>query len=247
MSTNDKDENQVPEPDENELMAALKNKDDIPILMDIVANEIKTKASQEDHLFNTLTDSIPILSDVSDLDVASAFSEGPFANVTTSTGKPDDEIVVDVKMDEAFQRIVEEETMPNSFHNDETPDVIVLSCDSEAEVANEVEIDNVSTANESALHSNDSVESGLNNAPDCVTDNALHNALGGDSKSNSNQTAALTEVVITENVSNIAMAKTTTFNQDDLQAAIEKAFASLLPNLMDEVLKELSKNTQKDE
>jgi hypothetical protein len=44
----------LPEPDESILMAALRNKDDIPILMDIVGEQLPSRVSQEMHLSRTL-------------------------------------------------------------------------------------------------------------------------------------------------------------------------------------------------
>ncbi|MCZ2723519.1 hypothetical protein O1D97_18370 [Marinomonas sp. 15G1-11] len=43
-------ENLVAEPDENVLIAALRNQDDIPILMDIVGDHVSLSVSQEVHL-----------------------------------------------------------------------------------------------------------------------------------------------------------------------------------------------------
>ncbi|MEO9275130.1 hypothetical protein ABFY09_09715 [Marinomonas sp. 5E14-1] len=46
--------NEVFEPDEDTLISALRNQDDIPILMDVVAEQVAACASQEDHLTQTL-------------------------------------------------------------------------------------------------------------------------------------------------------------------------------------------------
>lgn len=45
------------EPDEETLMSALRNQDDIPILMDIVADHASLATSQEGHLTQSLDDS----------------------------------------------------------------------------------------------------------------------------------------------------------------------------------------------
>lgn len=42
------------EPDEETLISALRNQDDIPILMDVVAEQVAACASQEDHLVQIL-------------------------------------------------------------------------------------------------------------------------------------------------------------------------------------------------
>lgn len=46
--------NEVFEPDEDTLISALRNQDDIPILMDVVAEQVAARASQEDHLARAL-------------------------------------------------------------------------------------------------------------------------------------------------------------------------------------------------
>lgn len=46
--------NGVLEPDEEVLISALRNQDDIPILMDIVAEQVAACPSQEDHLIQSL-------------------------------------------------------------------------------------------------------------------------------------------------------------------------------------------------
>ncbi|ETX09466.1 hypothetical protein MUS1_08560 [Marinomonas ushuaiensis DSM 15871] len=50
-------ENDALEPDEETLISALRNQDDIPILMDIVAEQVAACASQEDYLVQTLDES----------------------------------------------------------------------------------------------------------------------------------------------------------------------------------------------
>lgn len=47
-------EDSVLEPDEDTLISALRNQDDIPILMDIVADSAAASLSQEDYLVNSL-------------------------------------------------------------------------------------------------------------------------------------------------------------------------------------------------
>jgi hypothetical protein len=47
-------EHTVVEPDENVLIAALRNQDDIPILMDIVGDHVSLNMSQEGHLSDTM-------------------------------------------------------------------------------------------------------------------------------------------------------------------------------------------------
>lgn len=44
----------IPEPDENVLMAALRNQDDIPILMDIVGEQLPPRINQEMHLTQSI-------------------------------------------------------------------------------------------------------------------------------------------------------------------------------------------------
>ena len=44
------------EPDEETLVSAFRNQDDIPILMDVVAEQVATCASQEEHLVQTFDD-----------------------------------------------------------------------------------------------------------------------------------------------------------------------------------------------
>lgn len=50
MSNHTREEEFVPEPDESVLMSALRNQDDIPILMDVVGESLAPKVSQEGHL-----------------------------------------------------------------------------------------------------------------------------------------------------------------------------------------------------
>lgn len=45
----------VPEPDESVLMAALRNQDDIPILMDVVGENLPQRTSQEQYLTSAMT------------------------------------------------------------------------------------------------------------------------------------------------------------------------------------------------
>jgi len=49
-------EDGVLEPDEETLVSALRNQDDIPILMDVVAEQVATCTSQEEHLVQTFDD-----------------------------------------------------------------------------------------------------------------------------------------------------------------------------------------------
>ncbi|MEO9653546.1 hypothetical protein [Marinomonas sp.] len=44
------------EPDEETLISALRNQDDIPILMDVVTEQLSVNLSQADHLQHTLSD-----------------------------------------------------------------------------------------------------------------------------------------------------------------------------------------------
>ena len=54
MSNHTREEEFIPEPDESVLMSALRNQDDIPILMDVVGASLATKISQEGHLSQIL-------------------------------------------------------------------------------------------------------------------------------------------------------------------------------------------------
>lgn len=46
------------EPDEETLISALRNQDDIPILMDVVTEQVGNSLSQADHLQHTLSDCV---------------------------------------------------------------------------------------------------------------------------------------------------------------------------------------------
>ncbi len=54
MSNHTREEEFIPEPDENVLMSALRNQDDIPILMDVVGESLAPKISQAGHLSQVL-------------------------------------------------------------------------------------------------------------------------------------------------------------------------------------------------
>ena len=54
MSNHTREEEFIPEPDESVLMSALRNQDDIPILMDVVGASLAPKVSQEGHLSQIL-------------------------------------------------------------------------------------------------------------------------------------------------------------------------------------------------
>lgn len=58
------------EPDEETLISALRNQDDIPILMDVVAEQVAACASQEDHLAQLLDG----LDNESEAETADSFS-----------------------------------------------------------------------------------------------------------------------------------------------------------------------------
>lgn len=54
MSNHTREEEFIPEPDESVLISALRNQDDIPILMDVVGEGLAPKVSQEGHLSQVL-------------------------------------------------------------------------------------------------------------------------------------------------------------------------------------------------
>lgn len=54
MSNHIREEEFIPEPDESVLISALRNQDDIPILMDVVGESLVPKVSQEGHLSQIL-------------------------------------------------------------------------------------------------------------------------------------------------------------------------------------------------
>lgn len=54
MSNHTREEEFIPEPDESVLMSALRNQDDIPILMDVVGESLAPKVSQAGHLSQVL-------------------------------------------------------------------------------------------------------------------------------------------------------------------------------------------------
>jgi hypothetical protein len=54
MSNHTREEEFIPEPDESVLISALRNQDDIPILMDVVGDSLVPKVSQEGHLSQIL-------------------------------------------------------------------------------------------------------------------------------------------------------------------------------------------------
>jgi len=54
MSNHTREEEFIPEPDESVLISALRNQDDIPILMDVVGESLVPKISQEGHLSQIL-------------------------------------------------------------------------------------------------------------------------------------------------------------------------------------------------
>lgn len=69
------------EPDEETLISALRNQDDIPILMDVVTEQVSASLSQADHLQHTLSDQ-PTELEVTASDVKIEAAE----NVATDNG-----------------------------------------------------------------------------------------------------------------------------------------------------------------
>lgn len=275
MSMNE-DNNHTPEPDEKLLSEALKNKDDIPILMDVIADELKARVSQEDYFANAIADPIPVLSDVTELDVESALGEGEFQKEVKQTSV--------ARESEAEPQTPTVATTVNEVESDKIESEEIIS--SHRELDDQVLSDEIPTITDSVIdntkaESNDSLTSpstekstlenhkvstlqehldteGFNEVPDVIV---LPNETAGeiekaatlstdkddlvDSDTQTPPKAALPEQA-SANSSGISMVHTTTFNKDDLQKAIEKAFTTLLPDLMELVLQELSKPDKKD-
>lgn len=227
MPDNYTDLDHLPEPDEQKLEAALKEKDDIPVLMDVFVDERKQKASQEAYLFQSLTDPIPILSEVSDEDVAHAFAEGTFANQANSDSKNEEKEIVE----EQGLPTVEEQEVGLDGSMPEAPEVIILPCDS-SEKTEEIDFSEAAEVSDAPVIETENTENLL---PEEGVVNQAHH-----SKEEASEDVKAQEEAAAEADSTITMVKTTTFDQDDLQNAIEKAFTKLLPKLMEEVLQELS-------
>ena len=101
----------IPEPDENVLIAALRNQDDIPILMDIVGEQLPARKNQEAHFSQSMQNANKITDDAT-VDEASS-------DIGTSVAPT----------------LLIEETPTAEAHTEETKDVSLSLTSSELEAA----------------------------------------------------------------------------------------------------------------
>lgn len=260
MSIDDKESGQRPEPNEKDLIDALKNKDDIPILMDVILEDLKVKVSQEDYLFNSISEPIPVLSDVSDIDVENAFSEK-----VRPIPQPENDSLAESVNEE---RVVVPENVPDHKVEviprvDEARSDRMRGFDAEVRSENAVNVQDVSEGFEQGIGHNTQTEISDSYEAD---ESFLNTVLPEEDYDYDELAEAVPSVIILPNeksespelglplvktdespkLKNITMVNTTTFNQDDLKSAIERAFVTLLPELMDQVLKELNTPAKKE-